>query len=75
MRHPICLTIGILLSTTLLFSQKKPLDHSAYDGWKNLQNTAINNDGKVVATLIAPQEGDTTLFKMCIRDSAHPVRQ
>jgi dipeptidyl aminopeptidase/acylaminoacyl peptidase len=62
MRHPICLTIGILLSTTLLFSQKKPLDHSAYDGWKNLQNTAINNDGKVVATLIAPQEGDTTLF-------------
>ncbi len=62
MRNPICLTIGILLSTILVFSQKKPLDHSVYDGWKSLQSTAISNDGKVVAALIAPQEGDTTLF-------------
>ncbi len=62
MRNPIYLTIGILLSTTLVFSQKKPLDHSSYDSWKSLQGTAISNDGKVVATLIAPQEGDTTLF-------------
>ncbi len=62
MRNPICLAIGILLSTTLVFSQKKPLDHSVYDGWKSLQVTTISNDGKVVATLIAPQEGDTALF-------------
>ncbi len=62
MRNPICLTISILLSTTLAFSQKKPLDHSVYDGWKSLQGTAISNDGKVVAALIAPQEGDTVLF-------------
>ncbi|MGI6574103.1 MAG: prolyl oligopeptidase family serine peptidase [Fermentimonas sp.] len=62
MRAPICLAIGILLSTTLVFSQKKPLDHSVYDGWKSLQSTAVSNDGKVVATLIAPQEGDTALF-------------
>ncbi len=62
MRNPICLTIGILLSTTLVFSQKKPLDHTVYDGWKSLQSTAISNNGNVVNTLIAPQEGDTALF-------------
>lgn len=62
MRNPIYLTIGILLSTTLVFSQKKPLDHSSYDSWKSLQGTAISNDGKVVATLIAPQEGDISPF-------------
>ena len=62
MRNPICLIIGILLSTTFVFSQKKPLDHSVYDGWKSLQSTAISNDGNVVATLIAPQEGDTALL-------------
>ncbi len=62
MRSLICLTIGIILSITPLFSQKKPLDHSVYDDWKSLQSTAISNDGKVVTTLIALQEGDTTLF-------------
>jgi len=54
MRNPICLIIGILLSTTFVFSQKKPLDHSVYDGWKSLQSTAISNDGNVVRTLIGP---------------------
>lgn len=58
------LTLCLLLVTvtTVAFSQKKPLDHSVYDGWKSLSRTTVSHDGKVVASLIAPQEGDTTLF-------------
>lgn len=50
---------------TSLFSQKKPLDHSVYDSWKNFSGTTISDDGTIMATLVAPQEGDTTLM---IRD-------
>lgn len=50
------------LSTTVVFSQKKPLDHTVYDGWKSLSSTHISNDGKILTTLIAPQEGDTVLW-------------
>lgn len=43
-------------------AQKKPLDHSVYDSWKSNTSIAISNDGKILATLISPQEGDTTLW-------------
>lgn len=56
------LTLSILLSSPLAFSQKKPLDHSVYDGWKSLSRVTVSDDGQVVAALIAPQEGDTALF-------------
>ena len=62
MHTTIYLSLCLLFSTTFLFSQKKPLDHSVYDSWKSLSNTSISNDGRIVGTLIAPQEGDTTLF-------------
>src|SRR5690554_427263 len=45
-----------------LYSQKKQLDHTVYDGWKSLSGVTVSDDGKVVATLISPQEGDTALF-------------
>ena len=54
------LSLALFLSATLLFSQKKTLDHTVYDNWKSLTNTNVSNKGNVVATLIAPQEGDTT---------------
>jgi len=41
------------------FAQKKPLDHSVYDGWKTIRGTVLTRDGKWLATVIAPQEGDT----------------
>ncbi|MDD4159120.1 MAG: prolyl oligopeptidase family serine peptidase [Proteiniphilum sp.] len=59
------LTIAGFLFSASLFSQKKPLDHSVYDSWKNIVGTTVSDDGKIIAALIAPQEGDTTLF---IRD-------
>jgi dipeptidyl aminopeptidase/acylaminoacyl peptidase len=40
------------------FAQKKPLDHSVYDGWKSIRGTALSRDGKWLAAIITPQEGD-----------------
>ena len=50
-----------LLSVLLCFSQKKPLDHSVYDGWQHIGERIISNDGKWVVYTIDPQEGDNEL--------------
>jgi hypothetical protein len=42
--------------------KKKPLDHSAYDGWQSIDNEHISNNGKWVIYVIKPQEGDADLF-------------
>ncbi len=55
--------------STLSFAQnlptgqagKKPLDHSVYDGWKNIGERMISNDGKYIVYAINPQEGDGDL--------------
>lgn len=41
-----------------LFGQKKPLDHSVYDGWQSIKSTKVSNDAQFVLYSIAPQEGD-----------------
>jgi len=51
----------LLLSFTILFAQKKPLDHSVYDGWQSIGERMISNDGKWVVYTINPQEGDNEL--------------
>ncbi|WP_276486138.1 alpha/beta hydrolase family protein [Paraflavitalea pollutisoli] len=60
MRRLIYLLPGLLLSATLM-AQKKPLDHTVYDGWQSIGERAISNNGKYVAYAITPQEGDGTL--------------
>ena len=48
-----------------LFAQnvsKKPLDHSVYDGWKDLKSQVISDNGKWVAFEIDPQQGDGMLY-------------
>jgi dipeptidyl aminopeptidase/acylaminoacyl peptidase len=50
-----------MLATFLSFSQKKPLDHSVYDGWQNIGERSISNDGKFVVYAVNPQEGDGVL--------------
>ena len=42
-------------------SQKKPLDHSVYDGWKSLGERQISNNGQYAVYSINPQEGDGML--------------
>ncbi|MEQ1933112.1 MAG: prolyl oligopeptidase family serine peptidase [Fimbriimonadaceae bacterium] len=40
------------------WSQKKPLDHSVYDGWRSIASPTLSADGKWVAYGYQPQEGD-----------------
>ena len=49
------------------FAQKKQLDHSVYDDWKSLSNVSVSDNGKFVATIIKPQEGDSKLFITIVR--------
>ena len=57
----------LLLSVSLLIgfstsAQKKPLDHSVYDGWQSIGEKAISNHGKYVVYTVTPQEGDAMLY-------------
>jgi len=51
----------LLAFTGCCYAQKKPLDHSVYDGWQSITERAISNDGKYAAYVISPQEGDGVL--------------
>ena len=61
MKRLIFSTTLLLLSVTILFAQKKPLDHTVYDGWQSIGERMISNDGKWVVYSINPQEGDNEL--------------
>ena len=54
--------IALLFISSFLFAQKKPLDHSVYDGWQSIGERYISNNGKYVVYAINPQEGDGTLI-------------
>ncbi|HEY0058320.1 MAG TPA: prolyl oligopeptidase family serine peptidase [Flavisolibacter sp.] len=51
----------LLLLPLQSIAQKKPLDHSVYDGWQSLGERMISNDGKWVVYTVTPQEGDAQL--------------
>lgn len=53
-------TLFLTVSLTAL-SQKKPLDHSVYDGWQSIGQRLISNDGKWIVYTVDPQEGDNEL--------------
>ena len=55
-------TIIILLISLGVVAQKKPLDHTVYDGWQSIGERMISNDGKWVVYTVTPQEGDAELF-------------
>src|SRR4030095_1142835 len=52
----------LFFSVQSVFAQKKPLDHSVYDGWQSIGQKLISNDGKWVVYTIDPQEGDNELI-------------
>jgi dipeptidyl aminopeptidase/acylaminoacyl peptidase len=45
-----------------VFAQKKPLDHTVYDGWQSTGERLISHDGRWVVYTITPQEGDAVLM-------------
>lgn len=52
----------LMLGTLSVQAQKKPLDHTVYDGWQTIGSKAFSNDGKWILYQINPQEGDKTLY-------------
>lgn len=54
--------IGLLVFSLHSFAQKKPLDHSVYDGWQNIAERIISDNGEFVAFTVVPQEGDGQLY-------------
>lgn len=51
-----------LLTTGLLFGQKKVIDHTAYNGWKKNENQLVSPNGKFVSFEINPHRGDGFLY-------------
>src|SRR5205085_5918456 len=50
-----------LSACLFVYGQKKPLDHSVYDGWQSIGEKLLSNDGKWAVYTINPQEGDNEL--------------
>ncbi|HSK14238.1 MAG TPA: hypothetical protein VK907_13550, partial [Phnomibacter sp.] len=60
----ICSTLILALIATSILAQKKPLDHTVYDGWESINERQISNNGQWVAFTVNPQEGDGRLMVM-----------
>ncbi len=56
------LFLVILFFPLFVLAQKKPLDHSVYDGWQSIGERIISNNGEWVVYTVTPQEGDAELF-------------
>ena len=63
MRKLICASIILVFLFNSGHAQKKPLDHSVYDGWQSVGEKLISNDGRWVVYTVDPQEGDNELVK------------
>ncbi|HEU4634047.1 MAG TPA: prolyl oligopeptidase family serine peptidase [Flavisolibacter sp.] len=57
-----------------LLAQKKPLDHTVYDGWQSIGERLVSNDGKWVVYTVTPQEGDADLFIQSTGDTQYKQR-
>jgi len=57
-----CFFVFCCIVSITVSAQKKPLDHSVYDGWQSVGERVMSNDGKYVAYAINPQEGDGVLM-------------
>ena len=54
--------IFLLLLSTGIFAQKRPLQHSDYDTWKAISETKITPNGHWIAYVLSPQDGDNKLI-------------
>ena len=53
--------LALACSSATLSAQKKPLDQSAYDGWKSIASPRISDNGDWICYSITPQRGDALL--------------
>ena len=54
----------LLLFALICYGQKKPLDHSVYDGWKSVGAISVTEDYQYALFNVNPQEGDATLVSL-----------
>ena len=59
--------IVFLTCTLSLSAQKKPLDHSVYDGWQTVGPAAVSPRGNILTYEVNPQEGDGFLVIRNVR--------
>lgn len=52
----------LLLVSSCVFAQKRPLQHADYDTWNAITETKITSNGYWVAYLLSPQDGDNKLI-------------
>ncbi|HMR93099.1 MAG TPA: hypothetical protein PKC69_12315, partial [Chitinophagaceae bacterium] len=55
------LLLAVVAIASVAYGQRQPLDHSVYDGWQNIGQRLISNDGKWVVYTVDVQEGDNEL--------------
>src|SRR6201996_3414543 len=60
--------ICAIVSASAQKTNKKPLDHSVFDGWQSVAGDRISNDGKWILYTVRPQAGDAELV---ITDAAN----
>lgn len=62
-------TLLLVFCSIYGFSQKKTIDHTAYNDWKSLSATNISSKGDFVAYEINPHRGDGYLYLYNVRSS------
>ena len=62
MKKIILLSFVLALTFSAFSQQKKPLDHTVYDHWKDLKNATVSNNGDWISYEINPQQGDGLLY-------------
>ena len=60
--HLILPALLMAAAATAAPTDKKPLDHGAYDSWQSVQDVTISDDGRIVSYAVNPQDGDGTLY-------------
>ena len=58
MKRKFALLLLGLCTFSLANAQKKPIDHSVYDSWKNISSPQISKSGNLIIYSVTPQEGD-----------------
>ena len=70
----------LLLSVALMlafvgYGQKKPMDHSVYDGWKSVGAISVTEDYQYALFNVNPQEGDATLVSLNLTTLSQDIIQ
>jgi len=49
---------SVALIVFAAFAEKRPINHSDYDSWRNIQNQRLSADGNYVGYALFPEDGD-----------------